>query len=195
MNKAIAAPTTLAKIISPIDKIWWILFSGVKIGGALNRAFAGPIAIGDSGRPIAINGINVPERYAALVRPSIEEIALDARFTGSFMCLVKLSPKKIVMPTGDKKKVSVPRALVKAEVPTSCLVKIEKGFGNPFTGLGFFKEISLNPKIWLELRLSLFVNSNSLKIIGPIVIPKKKDTKTVVSGGTIPVSQYNWRRP
>src|SRR5699024_10743642 len=109
--------------------------SSVKTGGALNRPAAGPIAIGDKGKPMAIRGINVPEIYDAFVKPSIVEIARDARFTGSLICLVKNSPKNTVMPTGERKKAPDPRKLPNAAVFASFRVRIRNGLGMPFSFL------------------------------------------------------------
>src|SRR5690625_173314 len=167
-----------------------MLCSGVKTGGTLNNPAAGPIAIGDNGRPIAINGISVPEIYDAFVRPSIVAIALEALATGYVICLVNASPKKTVMPTGVRKKVTEPKILPNAEDAVSFFVRILNGLGTPFSLSDCFKVISLSPKRGSLFRYSLFKSLNSVNAIGPMVIPRKKETKTVTSGGTTSSPQY-----
>src|SRR5699024_4349066 len=153
-----------------------ILCSGVKTGGALNNPAAGPIAIGDNGRPIAINGISVPEIYDAFVRPSIVDIALEALLTGSLICLVKASPKNTVMPTGVRKKMTEPKILPNAEDAVSFFVKILNGLRSDFSLSDLFKVISLSAQRGSIIRYSLFKSLNSVKAIGPMVIPRKKET-------------------
>src|SRR5699024_4677270 len=119
------------------------LCSSVKTGGALNNPIAGPIAVGDRGSPIAISGMRVPEIYDAFVRPSIVEIARDARLTGSLICRVIASPKKTVIPTGDRKKVIEPSKLPMADVSDSFPVKILNGLGKPLIFFAVFTSIVL----------------------------------------------------
>src|SRR5699024_4121405 len=171
------------------------LCSGVNTGGALKSPAAGPIAIGDTGKPTAINGISVPDMYDAFVSPSIVEMARDARSTGFLICRVINSPQNTVIPTGVKKNVILPNKLPSADVPTSFLVKILNGFGMPFVLSDFFILISLYPDTFIFSRVFLLNSSNSVKAIGPIVIPKKNDTKTSVSLGTMSSPQYKCLSP
>src|SRR5699024_3232110 len=118
-----------------------MLCSGVKTGGALNNPAAGPIAIGDIGKPIAMRGTNVPAIYDAFVSPSIVEIALEARLIGFLICLERISPQKTVIPTGVRKNVMEPNKLPKSDVLVSFFVKILKGFGKPFTFSDIFNRM------------------------------------------------------
>src|SRR5699024_6498305 len=140
-------------------------------------------------------GINVPEIYDAFVKPSIVEIARDARFTGSLICLVKNFPKNTVMPTGERKKATDPRKLPNAAVFASFRVRIRNGLGRPFSFLTTYKGFSLLPNLGILCRTSGFNTSNNLRESGPIVMAKKNDINTVVSSGTMSNPQYQWRNP
>src|SRR5699024_1324175 len=98
--------------------------------------------------------------------------------------------KNTVMPTGVRKKVTEPKILPNAEDAVSFFVKILNGLGTPFSLSDFFKVISLSPNRGSLFRYSLIKSLNSVKTISPMVIARKKETKTVTTGGTTSSPQY-----
>src|SRR5690606_20454187 len=107
----------------------------------------------------------------------------------------KSSPNKTVVPTALKINVMEPITEARELYSNSLFVNILKGLGNPFSVCVFDKRIIFSSFRAKLDRFSLFNKSNNVTITGPMVMPRKKEVKTVVPSGTTPKPQYKCRNP